>query len=149
MTQRDREALEDIRAVIDRALGFPIADFEALERTDYLQDALIRCLEVMGEAVKRISPELREQHSDLPWRGMAGMRDLLIHAYDRVDLDEVWQAYRQFPAIREAIVKILTRLTRSDLTQTANCRVSTVFTPASSAFTSSQSWTASRMLSSA
>jgi uncharacterized protein with HEPN domain len=107
MTPRDREALEDIRAVIDRALGFPIADFEALERTDYLQDALIRCLEVMGEAVKRISPELREQHSDLPWRGMAGMRDLLIHAYDRVDLDEVWQAYRQFPAIREAIVEIL------------------------------------------
>ena len=72
-----------------------------------MQDALIRCLEVMGEAVKRISPELREQHSDLPWRGMAGMRDLLIHAYDRVDLDEVWQAYRQFPAIREAIVETL------------------------------------------
>ena len=107
MTPRDREALEDIRSVIEHALGFPIADFEALERTDDLQDALIRCLEVMGEAVKRISPELREQHSDLPWRGMAGMRDLLIHAYDRVDLDEVWQAYRQFPAIREAIVEII------------------------------------------
>ena len=61
----------------------------------------------MGEAVKRISPELREHHGDLPWRGTAGMRDLLIHAYDRVDLDEVWQAYRQFPAIREAIVEIL------------------------------------------
>ena len=41
MTPRDREALEDIRSVIERALGFPIADFEALERTDYLQDALI------------------------------------------------------------------------------------------------------------
>ena len=107
MTPRDREALEDIRSVIDRALGFPIADFEALERTDYLQDALIRCLEVMGEAVKRISPELRAQHRDLPWRGMAGMRDLLIHAYDRVDLDEVWQAYLLFPTIRERISQIL------------------------------------------
>jgi uncharacterized protein with HEPN domain len=48
MTPRDREALEDIRSVIEGALGFPIADFEALESTDYLQDALIRCLEVMG-----------------------------------------------------------------------------------------------------
>ena len=82
-------------------------DREALESTDYLQDALIRCLEVMGEAVKRIGPELREQHSDLPWRGMAGMRDLLIHAYDRVDLDEVLQAYRKFPAIRVRIIEIL------------------------------------------
>ena len=54
MTPRDREALQDIRAVIDCALGFPIADFEALARTDYLQDALIRCLEVMGQAVNRM-----------------------------------------------------------------------------------------------
>jgi uncharacterized protein with HEPN domain len=76
MTSRDQGALRDILGV--------------MERTDYLQDALIRCIEVLGEALKRLSPELREQTSDLPWRGMAGMRDLLIHAYDRVDLDEVW-----------------------------------------------------------
>ena len=107
MTPRDQEALRDILGVMDRALGSPIADFDALERTDYLQDALIRCIEVLGEAVKRLSPELREQNSDLPWRGMAGMRDLLIHAYDRVDLDEVWQAYLQFPTIRQRIEKIL------------------------------------------
>ena len=74
---------------------------------------MIRCLEVLGEALKRLSPELREQNSDLPWRGMAGMRDLLIHAYDRVDLDEVWQAYLQFPSIRQRIEKIL-RAAESD-----------------------------------
>ena len=107
MTSRDQEAFRDILGVMDRALGFPIADFDALERTDYLQDALIRCLEVLGEAVKRLSPELREQNSDLPWRGMAGMRDLLIHTYDRVDLEEVWQAYLQFPSIRQGAEKIL------------------------------------------
>ena len=54
MTPRDREALEDIRSVIERALGFPIADFEALKSTDYFQDDLIRCLEVIGEAVNRM-----------------------------------------------------------------------------------------------
>ena len=111
MNPRDQEALNDILAVIDRALGFPISNFDAFEQTDYLQDALIRCLEVMGEAVKRISPELRDQWSNLPWRGMAGMRDLLIHAYDRVDLEEVWQAYQQFPAIRESVIKILSSAT--------------------------------------
>ncbi len=78
MTDRDHEALSDILRVLDRALGFPIADFEAFVETDYLQDALIRCLEVLGEAVKRLSPELRELNQDLPWRGMAGLRDLLF-----------------------------------------------------------------------
>ena len=77
MTLRDREALKTIIAVIDRALGFPFHDFDTLEQTD------------------------------LPWRGMAGMRDLLIHAYDRVDLEEVWQAYQQFPAIRKRMLEIL------------------------------------------
>ena len=67
----------------------------------------MRCLEVMGEAVIRLSPECRARHADLPWRGMAGMRDLLIHAYDRVDLEEVWQAYQQLPQIRERIAEIL------------------------------------------
>jgi len=56
MKARDQEALKDIVAGIDRALGFPITDFDSFEQTDYLQDALIRCLEVMGEAVKRLSP---------------------------------------------------------------------------------------------
>ncbi len=65
----------------------------------------------MGEAVKRISPELRDQWRNLPWRGMAGMRDLLIHAYDRVDLEEAWQAYQQFPAIRESVTRILSSVT--------------------------------------
>jgi len=111
MNPRDQDALNDILAVIERALGFPISTFDAFEQTDYLQDALIRCLEVMGEAFKRISPELRDQWSNLPWRGMAGMRDLLIHAYDRVDLEEVWQAYQQFPAIRESVTRILSSVT--------------------------------------
>jgi uncharacterized protein with HEPN domain len=65
----------------------------------------------MGEAVKRISPELRDQWSNLPWRGMAGMRDLLIHADERVDLEEVWQAYQRFPAIRVSVIRILNSTT--------------------------------------
>lgn len=50
MSERDHEALGDILGVLDRALGFPISDLQTLEDTDYLQDALIRCLEVLGEA---------------------------------------------------------------------------------------------------
>ena len=107
MNERDRQSLLDIAAVLDRALGFPIPSLEIFQSTDYLQDALVRCLEVLGEPAKRLSPECRERHGDLPWAGMAGMRDLLIHAYDRVDLEEVWQAYKQLPDIRRRIAEIL------------------------------------------
>ncbi len=54
------------------------------------QSAVIRQIEIMGEATKRISSSFRADHPNIPWRNIAGMRDILIHAYDRVDLDEVW-----------------------------------------------------------
>jgi uncharacterized protein with HEPN domain len=107
MSERDHEALGDILGVLDRALGFPITDLQTLEDTDYLQDALIRCLEVLGEATKRLSQDCRDRHPEVPWRAMAGMRDLLIHAYDRVDLEEVWEAYRQFDWLRDQIAAMV------------------------------------------
>jgi uncharacterized protein with HEPN domain len=107
MSERDREVLGDILGVLDRALGFPITNLQTLEETDYLQDAVVRCLEVIGEATKRLSQDFRDRHPEVPWRAMAGMRDLLIHAYDRVDLEEVWEAYRQFPWLRGQIVAMV------------------------------------------
>ena len=48
----------------------------------------------MGEAVKRLSSEIRASHPDVPWSEMAGMRDVLIHGYDRVNFDRVWSAIK-------------------------------------------------------
>ena len=59
------------------------------------QSAVIRQLEIIGEATKRLSVAFRDNHPDVPWQKMAGMRDILIHAYDAVDLDEVWNAANQ------------------------------------------------------
>jgi uncharacterized protein with HEPN domain len=55
-----------------------------------IQDAVIRNLEIIGEAAKALSPEFRSQHPGVPWAGMAGMRDVLIHGYMGVDLKVVW-----------------------------------------------------------
>lgn len=54
--------------------------------------AILYHIIVIGEATKRISDQFRAQHPNIPWRSMAGMRDRLTHAYDRVDLDLVWDA---------------------------------------------------------
>lgn len=70
--------------------------------------AVVRQLEVMGEAIKRLSPEFRAAHSEVPWREMAGMRDILIHACDHVVLDVVWDtATKAAPSVREWLVVYL------------------------------------------
>lgn len=104
---RDRQALIDVLSVLDRALGYPIDSEETFLARDYLQDVVIRCLEIVGEATKRLSPELRLLHPGVPWRAMAGMRDVLIHSYDQVDLEEVWMAYQRFPEIHRHVDAIL------------------------------------------
>lgn len=56
-----------------------------------LQEAVIRRLEVIGKAAKNISQQLKEKYPDIPWKEIAGMRDVLIHEYFGVDLEEVWE----------------------------------------------------------
>lgn len=88
---RDESYLVDIieaaKLIFDFVAGLDKKDFfENL----LVQSAVIRQLEIIGEGVKRLSPELRDQYSNIPWRQMAGMRDVLIHSYDHVDISEVW-----------------------------------------------------------
>ena len=68
-----------------------------MDRETFLADlktrsATLHQLLIAGEATKRLSPEFRAQHPEIPWSEMAGMRDVLIHGYDRVDMEEVWKS---------------------------------------------------------
>ena len=69
-----------------------------------IQDAVIRNFEVIGEATKRLSTEFREKYSEVPWRRIAGLRDVLIHDYLRIDLEEVWGIIQDY--LPELKVKI-------------------------------------------
>lgn len=64
---------------------------EEFRETPMVQDAVIRQLEIIGEATKRMSDEARSRHDDVPWQDIAGMRDKLIHGYFGVDVDIVWE----------------------------------------------------------
>lgn len=55
-----------------------------------IQDAVIRNFEIIGEATKRISPDLKNTHTNIPWKNIAGLRDVLIHDYLDVDINQVW-----------------------------------------------------------
>ena len=89
---RDDATLLDIAGAAGRIEEFlanvPRAAFFYDSKT---QSAVLYQLLVIGEAVKRLSRTFRSQHETIPWSLMAGMRDHLIHAYDAVDWDEVWQ----------------------------------------------------------
>lgn len=83
-----------------------IASFTSEGRAAFMADrktqsAVIRQLEVIGEAVKNLSPELTQSETGVPWRQIAGARDRLIHAYFSVDLDAVWSMVeRDLPTLR-------------------------------------------------
>jgi len=82
--------------------------YEAFLNDVKTQDAVIRNLEIIGEATKHISAELRAAHPGPPWRGMAGVRDRLIHHYFGVNLDIVWHIVTaELPDVAEQIEGII------------------------------------------
>jgi uncharacterized protein with HEPN domain len=93
MSERsDQDLLSDIREAAQRIATYTAGmTYDAFLGDTKTQDAVIRNLEIIGEATKNLSRDLRAKYPDLPWKGMAGVRDRLIHHYFGVNLDIVWQ----------------------------------------------------------
>jgi uncharacterized protein with HEPN domain len=105
----DRIYIEHILQSIEKIQSYISGkDQETFSNDSITQDAVVRQLEIIGEATKRISKELRNKNSEVPWEDMAGMRDVLIHDYIDVDLNIVWKtASQSIPGLKALLNKLV------------------------------------------
>ena len=111
--ERLQDYLEHIAEAIERATGYlqPLQDLEALQKNQQIQDAVVRNIEIIGEAVNKIynlAPGFVNRHPELPWARMRGMRNVVIHEYFFVDLKIVWTTVKDdLPRLKQQIDGLL------------------------------------------
>lgn len=109
--KNDRPYLADILQALERVEEIGQRGRDAFLGDWLLQDAAIRNFEIVGEAVKRVSGELQAAHPEIPWADLAGLRDVLIHQYFRVDLEIVWALIEQrVAALRGDVARLVASL---------------------------------------
>ncbi|NOX88506.1 MAG: DUF86 domain-containing protein [Calditrichaeota bacterium] len=94
--RNDTELIQDIIECINRIKSYTEAmDYDNFRHDHKTQDAVIRNVEIIGEAVKLISDDLKKKYTNIPWKEIAGTRDKLIHDYFGVNIDIVWNILKQ------------------------------------------------------
>lgn len=100
-----------IREAIQRVFAYTTEGKDAFFADPKTQDAVVRNLEIIGEAAKNVSESLKTAYPDIPWKRVAGMRDKMIHKYFGVDLRLVWEVVeRDLPALKRTLETILEEL---------------------------------------
>jgi uncharacterized protein with HEPN domain len=97
-----------IHDAIERIEMYVAAGYKEFSANLMMQDAVIRNFEVIGEAVKGLSQDLKDRHPGIPWKQIAGMRDFLIHVYFGVKLETVWLTIqRDLPPLKDVVTREL------------------------------------------
>lgn len=105
---RDALLLHHVLDAIERIEQYVEVGHETFMATPHWQDATIRQLGIVGEAVKKLSPATIQRKPEIPWKAIAGMRDVLIHNYMGVDLEAVWEVTQQhLEPLGEAVKDLL------------------------------------------
>lgn len=100
-----KDILENIELAEHFVKDIDYDEFLIDKKTNY---AVIRCIEIMGEAAKHVPAQIREKYPDTPWKDIAGMRDKIIHSYFKVSLEKVWLVLKDdIPMLKPVIKKVL------------------------------------------
>lgn len=104
----DRLHLIHMQERIELIQSFTVEGYEHFSQTSLNQEAVLRCLEVIGEAARRLSDDFRAAYPDIPWGQMIGLRNKLIHNYDTVTLKIVWNIIQEdLPPLYQQVKAIL------------------------------------------
>lgn len=107
--------LDNIRECIENIEIYTSEGEEVFKQSRLIQDAVIRNLEIIGEATKRLPEEFRAQYTQVSWKTMAGLRDVLIHDYLKVDINRVWKIIEiNLPDLETQIKAIIDREQRTN-----------------------------------
>jgi uncharacterized protein with HEPN domain len=104
----DGRRLLDIRDAIERIMAHSDVDRAVFNQDEMLQVWMLHHLQIIGEAIRTLSDELRDAYPEVPWRKIIGMRHVLVHQYFEIDLDEVWNAiHNEVEPLNRQILQII------------------------------------------
>jgi uncharacterized protein with HEPN domain len=107
----DRERLLDVLEAIERIERYAARGRAEFEANELVQVWIVRHLEIIGEAVRGITPEFQNRHPGVPWREISALRNVLAHEHFDIDLDEVWAVVgTELPELRARVAAILDEL---------------------------------------
>ena len=104
----DRERLLDIQDAIDNINKYAVRGRQAFEKDELIQNWVIRQLQILGEAATKLSDDFQNQHPDMPWHKIIGMRNILVHDYFGIDANIVWLIVeKDMPVLERQIKELL------------------------------------------
>ena len=104
----DRERVRDILEAIERIECYAARGEQAFRREELIQNWVVRHLQIIGEAARALSEPYRENHPEIPWPKIIGMRHILVHDYFAIDLDIVWRVVEEdLPELKRTIRSIV------------------------------------------